>query len=313
MKKIGLVLGSGSARGWAHIGVIQCLQAAGIRIDIVCGTSIGALVGGALAGDFMDGLEEMVRSLTWPDIIGFMDLLFPRSGFIEGDKITNHFRKNFSDANIEDLEIPFAAVATDIMTGREIWLQDGSLMDAIRASISLPGIFTPCKYKGHLLVDGGLVNPVPVSLCRAMGADVVIAVSLNSDLVGLPRYISRGKQKNKKSNAGKKEPGKFTNFLSKNFPSKGKGTQRKVLEDEHSIFNVIAASLNIMQDRMTKQRLAGDPPDMLISPRLSQIGLLEFNRAAEVIEEGRRAMAFMIPMLKAVMEDRGEKQINIYK
>jgi len=309
LKKLGLALGSGSARGWAHIGVIQCLQEANIHIDIVCGTSVGALVGGALAGNFMAGLEKMVRSLTWTDIIGFMDLLFPRSGFIEGDKIINHFRNNFSDANIEDLAIPFAAVSTDIMTGREIWLKDGSLMDAVRASISMPGIFTPCKYKDHWLVDGGLVNPVPVSLCRAMGADVVIAVNLNSELIGLPRYINRGKQKNRNSKAGKKETGKFAGFFSKNFLPKGKGVEQKALEDEHSIFNVIAASLNIMQDRMTKQRLAGDPPDMLISPRLSQIGLLEFNRAAEAIEEGRQAMAFMMPHLKAIIEDTGEEII----
>ncbi len=306
MKKLGLALGSGSARGWAHIGVIQSLQEANVHIDIVCGTSVGALVGGALAGNFMAGLEKMVRSLTWTDIIGFMDLLFLRSGFIEGDKITNHFRKNFSDANIEDLSMPFGVVTTDIMTGREIWLQDGSLIDAIRASISMPGIFTPCKYKDHWLVDGGLVNPVPVSLCRAMGADVVIAVNLNSDLVGLPRYINRGKQKSKNSGIGKEESGKFAGFFSKNFLPRGKGAQQKALEDEHSIFNVIAASLNIVQDRMTKQRLAGDPPDMLLSPRLSQIGLLEFNRAAEAIDEGRQAMASMMPRLKAIMEDTGD-------
>jgi NTE family protein len=302
LKKLGLALGSGSARGWAHIGVIQCLQEADIHIDIVCGTSVGALVGGALAGNFMAGLEKMVRSLAWPDIIGFMDLLFLRSGFIEGEKITNHFRENFSNANIEELAIPFAAVATDIMTGREIWLQEGSLMDAVRASISMPGIFTPCKYKDYWLVDGGLVNPVPVSLCRAMGADVVLAVNLNSDLIGLPRYINRGKQNNTNSNAGK-----FTGFLSKTFLPAGNKTKQKILEDEHSIFNVIAASVNIMQDRMTKQRLAGDPPDMLISPRLSQISLLEFNRAAEAIEEGHKAMAFMIPQLKAMVEDTGEE------
>lgn len=309
MKKIGLALGSGSARGWAHIGVIQCLQEAGIRIDIVCGTSIGALVGGSLAGNFMDGLEKMVRSLTWPDIIGFMDLLFPRSGFIEGDKITNHFRRNFSDADIEELAIPFAAVATDIVSGREIWLQDGSLMDAVRASISMPGIFTPCKYKDYWLVDGGLVNPVPVTLCRAMGADVVVAVNLNSDRIGLFPHVSRGSQKNKNSNARKKVTGRFTSFLNKNFLPAGKGSSQKVLDDEYSIFDVIAASVNIMQDRMTRQRLAGDPPDLLISPRLSHIGLLEFNRAAEVIEEGRRAMTLMLPMLKAIVKNTGEKTI----
>jgi NTE family protein len=309
LKKLGLALGSGSARGWAHIGVIKCLQEAGIHIDIVCGTSIGALVGAALAGNFMSGLEKMVRSLTWTDIIGFIDLLFPRSGFIEGDKIINHFRKNFSDAAIEELAIPFGAVTTDIMTGREIWLQEGSLMDAVRASISMPGVFTPCKYKDHWLVDGGLVNPVPVSLCRAMGADVVVAVNLNSDLVGLPRYINRGKRKNKSDNTGKNETGKFTNFLSKNFLPTGKWAQQKIFGDGYSIFDVIAASVNIMQDRMTKQRLAGDPPDLLISPRLSSIGLLEFNQADEAIDEGQKAMAFVIPMLTAIMEDTGEKAI----
>ena len=199
MKKLGLALGTGSARGWAHIGVVKSLQDAGINIDMVCGTSIGAMIGSALAGNFMSGLEKMALSLTWPDIIGFMDLLFPRSGFIEGDRIITYFRNNFSDADIEDLVIPFGAVATDIMTGREIWLQEGSLMDAVRASISMPGIFTPCRHKEYLLVDGGLVNPVPVSLCRAMGADIVIAVNLNSDLVALPRYINRGKQKNKRN------------------------------------------------------------------------------------------------------------------
>jgi NTE family protein len=305
LKKLGLALGTGSARGWAHIGVIQCLREADIQVDIVCGTSIGALVGGALAGNFMDGLEKMVRTLTWSDIIGFMDLLIPRSGFIEGDKIINHFRKNFSDEHIEELAIPFAAVATDIMTGREIWLQDGSLMDAIRASISMPGIFTPCKYKDHWLVDGGLVNPVPVSLCRAMGADVVVAINLNADLVGLPRYLNRAKQKNKKNkNAVKKENGKITSFINKSIMPMWRDAEQKVLEDEYSIFDIIAASVNIMQDRMTKQRLAGDPPDVLISPLLSQIGLLEFNRASEAIEEGHRAMASMVPTLKGIMKDK---------
>ncbi|HPK54172.1 MAG TPA: patatin-like phospholipase family protein, partial [Smithellaceae bacterium] len=269
MKKLGLALGTGSARGWAHIGVVKSLQDAGINIDMVCGTSIGAMIGSALAGNFMSGLEKMALSLTWPDIIGFMDLLFPRSGFIEGDRIITYFRNNFSDADIEDLVIPFGAVATDIMTGREIWLQEGSLMDAVRASISMPGIFTPCRHKEYLLVDGGLVNPVPVSLCRAMGADIVIAVNLNSDLVGLPRYINRGKQKNKRNKSGEKESNVITTFLSKNLLPLKIRNRRRLLKSSHSIFDVIAASVNIVQDRMTKQRLAVDPPDLLISPRIS--------------------------------------------
>ena len=309
MKKLGLALGTGSARGWAHIGMVKSLQDAGINIDMVCGTSIGAMIGSALAGNFMSGLEKMALSLTWPDIIGFMDLLFPRSGFIEGDRIITYFRNNFSDADIEDLVIPFGAVATDIMTGREIWLQEGSLMDAVRASISMPGIFTPCRHKEYLLVDGGLVNPVPVSLCRAMGADIVIAVNLNSDLVGLPRYINRGKQKNKRNKSGEKESNVITTFLSKNLLPLKIRKRRRLLKSSHSIFDVIAASVNIVQDRMTKQRLAVDPPDLLISPRISHIGLLEFNRAAEAIEEGQQAMSFMIPLLKTLLEDKKVKPV----
>ncbi len=309
MKKLGLALGTGSARGWAHIGVVKSLQDAGINIDMVCGTSIGAMIGSALAGNFMPGLEKMALSLTWPDIIGFMDLLFPRSGFIDGDRIITYFRNNFSDADIEDLVIPFGAVATDIMTGREIWLQEGSLMDAVRASISMPGIFTPCRHKEYLLVDGGLVNPVPVSLCRAMGADIVIAVNLNSDLVGLPRYINRGKQKNKRNKSGEKESNVITTFLSKNLLPLKIRNRRRLLKSSHSIFDVIAASVNIVQDRMTKQRLAVDPPDLLISPRISHIGLLEFNRAAEAIEEGQQAMSFMIPLLKTLLEDKKVKPV----
>jgi NTE family protein len=304
LKKLGLALGSGSARGWAHIGVIQCLQEAGIEIDLVCGTSIGALVGGALAGGYMEGLENMVRKFTWSDIVNLMDFLFPRSGFIEGDKITNHFRKNFSDARIEELAMPFGAVATDIVTGREIWLQEGSLMDAVRASISIPGIFTPYKYKDLWLVDGALVNPVPVSLCRAMGADIVVAVNVNSELIGLPRYINRENQFSKNSViCSNAETGRFTNFLNKHVMPMWMRAEEKILEDEHSIFDVVNASINIMQDRMTRQRLAGDPPDLLISPRLSQIGTLEFNRAAETIEEGRRAAFFMMPMLKTMIKE----------
>jgi len=163
-QKIGLALGSGSARGWSHIGVIQGLREEGILIDVVCGTSIGAIVGGALAAGALDQLDKWVRELSWSDIIGFMDVIFPRSGLIEGDKIIKFFKKNFTDPNIEDLPIPFAAVATDLMSGREVWLRDGSLMDAVRASISMPGIFVPFKQNAQWLVDGGLVNPVPVSL-----------------------------------------------------------------------------------------------------------------------------------------------------
>ncbi|MBW2631796.1 MAG: patatin-like phospholipase RssA [Deltaproteobacteria bacterium] len=305
-RKIGLALGSGSARGWSHIGVIQGLREEGIPIDVVCGTSIGSVVGGALAAGTLDQLDEWVRDLSWSDVIGFMDVMFPRSGFIEGEKIINFFRKNFADPNIEDLSIPFAAVATDLMSGREIWLKKGSLMDAVRASISMPGMFAPFKQGGQWLVDGGLVNPVPVSLCRAMGADIVIAVNLNSYLIGKrgARKASRQKTPPEKRETTGKLREQLTSYLNstikkgKSFIPAGFGSANA--DRSPSIFEVMATSTNIMQDRITRQRLAGDPSDLLISPRLAHIGLLEFNRADEIIREGKHALELMLPLLKDV-------------
>jgi len=303
-RKIGLALGSGSARGWSHIGVIQGLREEGIPIDMVCGTSIGAIVGGALAAGALDQLDEWVRELSWADIIGFMDVMFPRSGLIEGDKIMKFFKKNFTDPNIEDLPIPFAAVATDLMSGQEVWLREGSLMDAVRASISMPGIFVPFKQGERWLVDGGLVNPVPVSVCRAVGADVVIAVNLNSDIVGKrrpPKAAPRNTPPKKE-----KTPGKLRAQLTAYVDSTVRRGRSLIptrfgpgdSDRDPSLFEVMTTATNIMQDCITRQRLAGDPPDLLISPRLAHIGLLEYNRADETIREGRHTLEMSLPLLR---------------
>src|SRR5690625_2695366 len=180
---IGLALGGGAARGWAHIGVIQALEALGIRPDIVSGTSIGALVGAAYAGGKLKQLENWVRGLSMTDVMSFMDVTL-NGGMLKGDRIMDFFAKNFLDCPIEDLSLPFGAVATALHSGSEVWLQKGSTLDAIRASIALPGLFAPVWHNGQLLADGGLVNPVPVSLLRAMGADVLIAVDLSADTLG---------------------------------------------------------------------------------------------------------------------------------
>ena len=182
--RIGLALGSGSARGWAHVGVIRALLRAGIEPDLVCGTSIGALVGAAYAAGEIDRFEPWVASLTRQQVMSLLDLRLSAGGMIEGRKLVEYFRARFDDPGIDKLPRPFACVATELDSGREVWLRDGPVIDAVRASISLPGLLTPMQRDGRLLVDGGLVNPVPVSLCRAMGADVVIAVDLNWDLVG---------------------------------------------------------------------------------------------------------------------------------
>jgi NTE family protein len=306
-KKIGIALGSGSARGWSHIGVIRSLQKAGIPIDITCGASIGALVAGSYAAGFLDPLDRWVRKLSWPNVIGFMDVMIPRSGLIEGEKITDFFRQIMADPKIEDLSFPFAAVASDLKTGREVWLQDGSLMDAIRASISLPGILTPCQRDGQWLVDGGLVNPVPVSLCRAMGAEIVIAVNLNSDIMGKPRLRRISDPPNGgKNGENQKTMGKWAAFLNQAAQQGNLALFRQLFQEQPgrgpSIFDVLTASIKIMQDRITRERLAADPPEILVIPKLAHIGLMEFNRAAESIEEGKRAMDLMLPMLRDLLD-----------
>ena len=305
-KKIGLALGSGSARGWSHLGVIRALQGANVPIDVISGTSMGALIAGAYAAGFIGPLEEWARQLTWPDILSLMDVSLPRAGLFEGDRLTNYFRERMTDLRIEDLPVPFACVATELNTGKEIWLREGSLMDAIRASISMPGILTPFPRGQEWLVDGGLVNPIPVSLCRFIGADIVIAVNLNSDIMGR-RFLSRDKGFNVKNGRGILSQ-KLASLINGKLKSGQVSLFKRLIQEQPergpSIIQIISKSVYIMQDRITKQRLASDPPDILVSPHLAHIGLLEFNRGEESIEEGRRAMQLMIPVLEDLVASR---------
>lgn len=267
--KVGIALGAGSARGWAHIGVLRALEKAGIAPDIVCGTSIGALVGAVYAGDDILALEEWVTGLTWRKVLGFFDISFG-GGILKGTKLTDFLRDNFMNKEIAGLARPFAAVATDLHSGREVWLREGSVVEAVRASIALPGLFSPFERDGRQLIDGALVNPVPVSLCRAMGADFVIAVDLGSNMVG--RHMTNA------------ESGK-----------RGK----KPL----SMIEVVTTSLNIMSTRITRSRLAGEPADVVIAPRLGRLGLLDYHRATEAIAEGRAATEIVIPQIRSLLND----------
>ncbi|MFN2381746.1 MAG: patatin-like phospholipase RssA [Guyparkeria sp.] len=286
---IGLALGSGAARGWAHIGVIQALEEAGIRPAMVAGCSFGALVGAGYAGESMDRLEEWARGIRSWDVMRLLDVRLG-GGLIEGDSLMRSLAKQVEPVDIEDLKVPFAAVATDLEAGREVWLREGSLMGAVRASIAVPGLMTPVRSEGRWLVDGGLTDPVPVTLCRAMGADVVIAVNLNSDLVGRHVRDIRGAARHDTDN----ESGlrKWLDGVDERLLD---GRVGKWLEEHDKdeptpgMLDVMAGAINIMQDRITRSRMAGDPPEMLISPKLSHIGLLEFERAAETIEAGRKA------------------------
>lgn len=295
--RLGLALGSGSARGWAHIGVIRALAEAGVKPDLVCGTSIGALVGAAYASNNLDHLEEWITELTLQRVVSFFDFSL-NGGMIKGTRLIDFFREHFRDRQITALPVEFAAVATDLASGREVWLRDGMLLDAVRASIALPGLFTPVKRDDHWLVDGGLVNPVPVSLCRALGADIVIAVDLNADLLG--RHLKEPTPaKTKKRPAA--EPERFAETLFARMQESLDAWLQPLLEERDrspSLFDTLASSINIMQVKISRSRLAGEPPDVLITPRLAHLGLLEFHRAPEAIEEGRQAVRAMQAMLR---------------
>jgi NTE family protein len=290
--------------------VIRSLQEAGIPIDYTCGASVGALVAGSYAAGFLDPLDRWVRKLSWSHIIGFMDVMIPRSGLVEGEKISGYLRGILSDPRIEELPVPFSAIATDLKTGKEVWIREGSLIDAVRASISLPGIFTPYGRNGQWLVDGGLVNPVPVSPCRAMGADIVIAVNLNSDIMGKPRVRRMAgppnNNGNNKNGISSWAQGRWAAFLNQTAQQGNLTLFRQIFQEQPergpSLFDVMATSVKIMQDAITCQRLLTDPPDVLVKPKLAHIGLMEFNRADEAIEEGKRAMDLQLPMLRDMLD-----------
>ena len=289
---IGLVLGSGAARGFAHIGVLQVLLGHGIVPEIVIGASMGALVGGCYAAGRLDTLETWARSLTMRRIIGYLDVRIGGSGLIGGGRLANRLHESIGPTLIEDLPIRFAAIATEVGTGHEVWLTRGSLSLAMRASYALPGVFPPMHVGGRWLVDGALVNPVPVSAARAFGARVVIAVNLDADRFGRGATIaSHGADPGEARPPP--QPGATRNGLARLRSMFGveRELRRQLIAGtaRPSFSTVMIESFNIMQDRLTRMRLAGDPPDVHITPRIGHIGWLDFHRAAEAIEVGAAA------------------------
>ncbi len=301
--KIGLALGSGSSRGWSHIGVINALAEQGIDADIICGTSIGSLVGASYAANNLDKLEKWVCSLTRFEIARFFEINTSLNGFVNTERLHDFLNKYVASDNavIDSLDKQYASVATDLETGREVWLTEGSVLEAVWSSISLPGLFPAIKNNNQWLVDGGLVNPVPVSVCRALGADIVIAVNLNGDIVG--KHFQKPKTATKKDNG---VVGRMTDFVTE-YTSSVFSTIKS--EDQPpSLFEAIAGSFNITQDRITRSRMAGDPPDIILSPKLAHIGLLEFHRAVEVIDEGRKCVQRILPEIQYMLD-----LLNIHK
>ena len=290
--RIGLALGGGAARGWAHVGVIRALEQAGIHPDLVCGTSVGSLVGAAYAAGELDRFEQWVLGMRIKDVIGFMDVSLA-GGLLKGERVMEFFRRNFVDRPIDQLTMPFAAVATALQTGAEVWLRDGSTVEAVRASIALPAFLTPVLRDGVVLVDGGLVNPVPVSLARAMGADKVIAVDLSSDRLG--RRLSANVQVEAPDSAIGEWIRKLQENLGGLIPAHPSDQYRPP-----SMQDVLFSSIDIMQDRITRSRMAGEPPEFIVSPRLAHLQMLDFHRAKEAIEEGKRAVAAILHNLRAL-------------
>jgi NTE family protein len=303
---VGLVLGSGAARGFAHIGVMRALQAHGITPDIIVGTSMGALVGGCYATDQLDTLENWARSLTRRRIFSYLDVRIGGSGIIGGTRLAQRLQRSIGDIGIEDLPIRFAAVATEIGTGHEVWLTRGSLALALRASYALPGIFAPVQLGGRWLVDGALVNPVPVSAARALGARVVIAVNMDADRFGRGATIASHGAEASENHAivPPAEPNNGFARLRGMFGAERALRRQMIGGSERPGFStVMIESFNIMQDRLTRMRLAGDPPDVHITPRIGDIGFLDFHRAAESIAIGQRATERAIDLITESIAD----------
>ncbi|MFG1381342.1 patatin-like phospholipase family protein [Xanthobacter versatilis] len=302
---IGIALGGGAARGFAHIGVLKVLRQAGIHPAVVAGTSIGAVVGGIAAAGKLDELEEWAISLTKRNVLGLLDFALGGAGLIGGRRLVELMRRNVGEVSIENLPVVFAAIATELGTGHEIWLTRGDFVEAIRASYALPGIFTPVKIGGRWLMDGALVNPVPVSAARAMGARMVIAVNLNADVFGHGTVIQdHGGVVERVAEAalGEKKEG-IAAMLS---PERLKrqffaGHGSHASDGPRGLSTVMIDAFNITQDRIARSRLAGDPPDIMLSPKLGKIGLFEFPRAREAIAAGAEAAERALPDIQDAM------------
>ena len=304
--RLGIALGSGAARGWAHIGVLRALEEMGVRPRVMCGTSVGAVVGAAYLTEQLDELRAWGQKMNLLGFLKMADLTFSRGGLVAVEKAFELFRNASTDIEIQMLPGTFGVVATDLATGREVWLREGPMLDVIRASAAMPGLFPAVKIGDQWLVDGALVNPVPVSLCRALGASAVIAVNLNSELSVLPQYAAPSDPVVPTDPAEEPEPlappaphldhapnSPLARFVDKITATMDGGkkflTSLRERPPTPGVLEIVAGSLDIMQDRITRARLAGDPPEVLIAPKVGHIGILDFDRADELIEIGYAA------------------------
>lgn len=299
-RTVGVALGAGSARGIAHIGVLQALREMGIEPQVICGCSMGALVGASYATGHLDDLADWASSLTTRSILHYISFrLLAQGGVAEANALIEYLCESFGNPSIETIEKSFVAVATDLYRGREVWLQDGPLWDAVRASIAIPGMLTPVLWRDRWLTDGALVNPVPVSVCHALGADVVIAVNPSGFMVRRgppPRDMG---DENEAEALDLVAPGARGGLLGRIgdlwqgarqlIGNKGAGRVAEKAVAPGAL-EVMQGAIVVMQDRITRSRLAGEPPDVMLLPRVNHIGLLEYHRAGEAIAAGRECV-----------------------
>jgi NTE family protein len=302
--QIVLALGGGVARGWAHIGVLRALARENLEPDVICGTSMGALVGGLHLAGKLDAIERWARALTQRKLLSFLDLTLGGAGLFGGEKLAKVLEEHVGGVCIETLPKPFVAVATELATGREAWLREGSLIQAMRASYALPGVFAPVKYDGRWLVDGALSNPCPTSVARSFGGKLVIGVSLHTDILGSPGDAPQSAVPALLSSVA--QP-RRTNGIAKWLRPDRIIMERLFADrpDGPAISSVMSGALNILIDRITRARLAGDPADVLIAPRIAHIGLIDFHRAEESIELGALAVREALPQIRYALEKLG--------
>jgi len=286
--KMGIALGSGVARGWAHIGVLKRLQKEGIEPDVIAGTSIGALVGGCYLAGKLDALEDFALSLTKKRVFNLLNIAWKGGSLINSNKLVELLEEHIGETLIEDLPKKFICIGTELATGHEMWMKQGSLTDAMRASYALPGIFPPVFFEDRWLIDGAAVNPIPVSVCRSMGARLVLAVNLNRELYSAGTVI-QSPRPNQTDETSKKKQG---------FLRKMVGPQ----DNAPAISSVLLAAFNISQDRLARSRMAGDPPDISIVPKYPDIGLFDFDKAYLSIEAGEDAVERSLPYIEDAMK-----------
>ncbi|MFC1784019.1 patatin-like phospholipase family protein [Candidatus Neomarinimicrobiota bacterium] len=302
--KVGLALGSGSARGWAHIGAIEAIEEAGIPIHYVAGTSIGAFVGAVYATGDLDSLKQFALQMDWKKVLSYFDVVFPRSGLMDGKKVHELFSIHTKARTFDDFKIPVKIIATDLNTGEKVIIDSGNIIESIRASLSVPGVFTPVNLNNKWLVDGGLVDPVPVKVVREMGADIVIGIDLNSRLSNsnFPKKI----KKPDKAKPSLKERNELIARISAQYGNAEKAVKKQISRwytpsSRPNILDVLGSSIGIMEEQITRINLAMDPPDILIQPRLGNLKMFDFDQAEQSIQEGYTQAKYQIENIKALL------------